>query len=281
MNSPSVLTFEGVSYRYPDGSRGLEGCSLSLRQGSRTVVLGPNGAGKTTFFLHCNGLIRPSAGRVLMGGVPLDYGRAALCQLRSRVGLVFQNPDAQLFSASVREDVSFGPVNLGLDRSTVKARVEEALEAVGMAAFADKPVHNLSYGQKKRVCIAGVLAMRPSVMILDEPTAGLDVRMQQDLLAVLERLHAEGMTIVMATHDMDLAYAWAEEVCILDQGALATQCPVEAFPDQAELLERLGFGIPHVARLHRQLAARGVLMGSDVPRDFEGLSRLLEEMSAF
>jgi len=278
MNSAFALEFQRVSYRYPDGSRGLEACSLALRRGARTVILGPNGAGKTTFFLHCNGLLRPSEGQVLVDGQPLDYGRAAMRGLRSQVGLVFQNPDAQLFSASVREDVSFGPVNLGLDRATVKARVEEALAAVGMEEAADKPVHNLSYGQKKRVCIAGVLAMRPKVMILDEPTAGLDLRMQRELLAVLARLHQEGMSIVMATHDLDLAYAWADEVCILEGGSLLTQCPVEAFPGQGEILERLGFGVPRVAELHAQLARRGLLGEGPRPRSFEDLSRLLREM---
>jgi len=167
----TLLELQGVSYRYPDGSVGLDSCSLSIQHGSRTALLGANGAGKTTLFLHLNGILRPQSGTVFYCGAPLDYSRQGLRSLRSLVGVVFQNPDSQLFSASVREDVSFGPLNLGLDKETVKIRVEEALHAVGMTACADKPVHNLSYVQKKRVCIAGVLAMRPEVLILDEPMA--------------------------------------------------------------------------------------------------------------
>ncbi len=272
-----VLEVRDVGFRYPDGSVGLDRCSLALRRGSRTVVLGPNGAGKTTLFLHCNGLLRPGGGQVLFEGLPLDYGRRGLRELRSRVGLVFQNPDSQLFSATVREDVSFGPVNLGLERQAVRERVEEALESVGMTECADKPVHNLSYGQKKRVCIAGVLAMRPRVMILDEPTAGLDLRMQHELMEVLQRLHAEGMTILMATHDLDLAYAWADEACLIDNGRVVGKFSADEFPHKAGMLERHGLAVPQVARLYPLLVARGVFPpGAPAPRSCAELARMLE-----
>lgn len=272
----SILELRQVGFRYPDGSVGLDDCSLAFRRGSRTVLLGPNGAGKTTLFLHCNGILRPESGQVLFEGRPLDYGRQGLREVRSRVGLVFQNPDSQLFSASVREDVSFGPMNMGLERQVVRERVERALEAVGMAACADKPVHNLSYGQKKRVCIAGVLAMRPEVMILDEPTAGLDLRMQRELLEVLERLHAGGMTIVMATHDLDLAYAWADDACLLAGGRPAARFAADRFPQQAGLLERHGLGVPRAALLYPLLVARGVVpAGGPAPRSCAELARLL------
>lgn len=273
-----VLELREVSFRYPDNSVGLDRCSLALRRGSRTVLLGPNGAGKTTLFLHCNGILRPESGQVLYNGSPLDYGRQGMRELRSKVGLVFQNPDSQLFSASVREDVSFGPLNLGLDVRTVRERVEEALESVGMAECADKPVHNLSYGQKKRVCIAGVLAMRPQVMILDEPTAGLDMRMQHELLEVLQRLHAEGMTFVMATHDVDLAYSWADHVSLLDCGSLVGSFSADQFPQQAATLRQYGLGVPHAALLHPLLVNRGVLpSGGETPRSCVHLARLLEK----
>jgi len=176
-----------------------------VERGSRSAILGVNGAGKTTMFLHLNGILRPQSGQVIYEGAPLDYDRQKLHKLRSRVGLVFQNPDSQLFSASVREDVSFGPMNLGLDKHVVRERVAHALHAVGLTDYADKPVHNLSFGQKKRVCIAGVLAMQPEVIILDEPMAGLDMAMQTELVRILDRLHAEGMTIMIATHDIDFA----------------------------------------------------------------------------
>ena len=161
-----------LSHVYPDGSVGLDGCSLAIRSGSRNALLGSNGSGKTSLLLHFNALLQPTAGGVRFAGQPVDYRRSGLNALRRRVGLVFQNPDRQLFSASVIEDVSFGPLNLGLDEATVRRRVAEALAAVGMSELADKPVHHLSFGQKKRVCIAGVLAMQPEVLLQDAFASG-------------------------------------------------------------------------------------------------------------
>ncbi len=260
----SILELCKVSYRYPDGSRGLDDCSISFQRGRRTALLGLNGAGKTTLFLQCNGVLRPQAGQVLLDGTPLDYGRKGLRRLRSRIGVVFQNPDAQLFSASVREDVSFGPLNLGLATEVVRDRVERSLTAVGMASHADRPVHAMSYGQKKRVCIAGVLAMEPELLILDEPMAGLDAAMQAELTVVLERLHDSGMTIIIATHDIDFAYQWADRVSVLETGRCAANWPASELPWVLERLESFGIGIPRVAQLHHSLMAAGLASG-DIP----------------
>ena len=145
-----LLELEQASFHYPNGGVGLDACSLAIQRGSRNALIGANGSGKTTLFQHCNGLLRPQSGVLRYAGAVLDYSRSGLRQLRSKVGLVFQNPDHQLFSASVQEDVSFGPINLGLDEATVRRRVSAALNAVGMAGFADRAVHNLSFGQKKR-----------------------------------------------------------------------------------------------------------------------------------
>lgn len=255
--SDPLLSFTDVSFRYPDGTTALNNCSLTIRHGTRTAVLGANGAGKTTMFLHLNGILRPTAGHVCWEGTSLDYSRRGMRELRSRVGLVFQNPDSQLFSASVREDVSFGPMNLNLEKNIVRERVEEALSAVGMTESADKPVHNLSYGQKKRVCIAGVLAMQPEVLVLDEPMAGLDAAMQEELTSVLERLHASGMTIIIATHDLDFAYGWADEVIVLQSGhLLAHGAPAEVL-QQGDVQNELG-AAPLVAEITRTLSLIGI-----------------------
>jgi len=253
----AILALKNVAYRYPDGTTALDNCSLTVRRGSRTAVLGTNGAGKTTLFLHLNGILRPSAGQVLCGDNPLDYSRAGMQKLRSQVGLVFQNPDSQLFSASVQEDVSFGPMNMGLEEQEVRTRVAESLLAVGMAASADRPVHNLSYGQKKRVCIAGVLAMKPEILVLDEPMAGLDAAMQEELMAVLDRLHAAGMTIIIATHDLDFAYGWADDGIVMEAGRLLAQGAPTEILLRDDVQRALG-GAPLIAEINRRLLLIGI-----------------------
>ncbi len=272
----TLLEFDRVGFRYPDGATALADCSLVVEHGSRNALIGANGSGKTTLFQHCNGLLRPQSGVVRYAGKALDYGRAGLRELRSRVGLVFQNPDHQLFSASVAEDVSFGPVNLGLDQRTVRQRVEVALAAVGMADHADRAVHNLSFGQKKRVCIAGVLAMEPELLILDEPMAGLDQRMRGELLAVLDGLHARGITLLLATHDIDFAYRWAQRVHLIDAGRCRASLPAAELAHADAQLAALGMPLPSAVAVHRGLVARGVLPAQPIPRSQADLLELIK-----
>lgn len=272
----ALLELDEVGFRYPDGAVGLAGCSLAIERGSRNALIGANGSGKTTLFQHCNGLLRPQSGLVRYAGQALDYSRGGLRELRSRVGLVFQNPDHQLFSASVAEDVSFGPVNLGLDQRTVRQRVEAALAAVGMAGHADKAVHNLSFGQKKRVCIAGVLAMEPELLVLDEPMAGLDQRMRGELLSVLDGLHARGITLLLATHDIDFAYRWAQRIHLIDAGACTASLPAADLAHADDALSALGLPLPTVVEVHRRLLAQGLLPSQPIPRSHGELLELLD-----
>ncbi len=276
MKADPLLQLKDVVYRYPDGSLGLDGCSLSFARGSRHVVIGPNGSGKTTLFLHANGLLQAASGTVHFAGQPVDYGRSGLRTLRSKVGMVFQNPDRQLFSASVAEDVSFGPLNLGLDEDTVRQRVDAALLAVGMNEQADKPVHNLSFGQKKRVCIAGVLAMQPELLVLDEPKAGLDPAMQAGLLRVLDDLHKQGMTVVLSTHDVDFAYRWADWIHLIVSGRCTASFAANELPAHAAKLAVAGLPMPGVIALHAALVAQGLLPAAvPPPRSIEALLALL------
>lgn len=275
MKGAPLLQLNDVVYRYPDGSLGLDGCSLNFTRGSRNAVIGANGSGKTTLFLHANGLLQPASGTVQFAGQPVDYRRNGLRALRSKVGMVFQNPDRQLFSASVVEDVSFGPLNLGLDEITVRQRVAVALRAVGMHEQADKPVHNLSFGQKKRVCIAGVLAMQPELLVLDEPKASLDPAMQADLLAVLDDLHKQGMTVVLSTHDVDFAYRWADQIHLLAAGRCAASFAAGELPIHAAELAAAGLPMPGVIALHAALVAQGLLAAEAPPRSIEALLTLL------
>jgi cobalt/nickel transport system ATP-binding protein len=271
----TLLELDAVDHVYADGSAGLRGCSLALARGRRHALLGANGAGKTTVLQHLNGLLRPTAGRLLWDGQPVDYGRAGLAALRRRVGLVFQNPDRQLFSALVEEDVSFGPLNLGLDAATVRVRVAAALDAVDMTAHAHRPVHHLSFGQKKRVCIAGVLAMEPEVLLLDEPMAGLDATMQAELAHLLDRLAARGVTVLLSTHDIDFAYAWADDIHLMAAGRCTASGPAATLARQADVLRAAGQRPPQALMLHRHLAARGVLPADAEPRSVDAVLEAL------
>ena len=226
-----------------------------------------------------NGLLRPTSGAILIDGAPLDYSRNGLAALRRRVGLVFQNPDRQLFSASVCEDVSFGPLNLGLDEAEVRERVAQSLAAVGMTAMAERPVHHLSFGQKKRVCIAGVLAMRPEVLLLDEPMAGLDGAAQTELLAVLDDLSGRGITIVLSTHDVDFAYRWADDIHVLAAGRCIASFDAGRLPEQEVALQAAGQSLPAVVELCRVLVARGMLPPTAAaPRSLDQLAASLADM---
>ena len=237
-------------YTYEDGTRALDHISLRGERGRITGILGANGAGKSTLFLSLNGVITPQGGQVLLDGEPAHYDRRGLARLRRQVGIVFQDPDDQLFSADVYRDVSFGAVNLGLEEDEVRQRVEQAMERTGVTALRDKPTHALSYGQKKRVAIAGVLVMRPEVMILDEPTAGLDPQGVSDILRLLEELRDRlGMTILIATHDMDLIPLYCDYAYVLSGGKMVLEGTPEQLFAQPEQLRAYHLRLPRVAHL--------------------------------
>lgn len=270
-----------LSHVYADGSIGLAQCSLRLRPARRHALLGSNGSGKTTLLQHLNGLLRPSSGSLLFEGVTMDYRHSRLNQLRRRVGLVFQNPDHQILSALVAEEVSYGPLNLGLDETTVRQRVRQALTAVGMAAWHDRPVHHLSFGQKKRVCIAGVLAMQPDVLLLDEPLAGLDVPAQTTLLEVLDTLAAQGVTLILTTHDIDFAYRWADELHLLVDGACVASFPAAELAQHEAILRAAGQPLPAVVAVQQRLAgmsgAEMALPAGAAPRSLDALLAMWPE----
>lgn len=276
-----LLELQAVSHTYPDGSPGLRDCSLTLRRGRRYALLGANGAGKTTLLQHLNGLLRPTTGTLRYNGQPFDYSRNGLTALRSRVGLVFQNPERQLFSAQVEEDVSFGPLNLGLGEDEVRRRVAAALDAVGLRDHARRAVHHLSFGQKKRVCIAGVLAMQPELLLLDEPMAGLDAPMQNELAALLDSLAARGVTVLLSTHDIDFAWRWADDVHVMAAGRSIASGPVHELAAHSEALAAAGQRPPLALTLHRELVARGVLPRGPAPRSTDDVLAALRSLPAF
>lgn len=242
----ALIRAEDLHYRYADGTVALKGISFDIQAGVRAAILGPNGAGKSTLLLHLNGLYLPQQGRVEVLGREVEPRNQR--ELRARVGLVFQDPDEQVLCSTVREDVGFGPVNLGLDKAEVQRRVQEALRMVGLEAVADKAPHRLSYGQKKRAAIAGVLAMRPEVILLDEPTAFLDPGAQRMVLQVLENLNRKGVTILIATHDVDLVAEWAQQVIIIKEGEVLASGDT-ALLFEEELLWEADLRLPIVGRI--------------------------------
>ncbi len=233
-----IFEFDKVSYSYP-GHRdtfALQDFSVLVPEGEKIAVVGRNGSGKSTFFLHCNGLYRPTSGTVFFKGEPLAYDRKALQFLRQQVGLVFQNPDEQLFSASVTQDVSFGPFNLGLDEAEVRRRVEKVAQECDISHLVDRPTHALSGGEKARVALAGVLAMEPDVLVADEPMNSLDPWVRLKIFEILQHVYDQGKTIVMATHNLSVVRYWASYVIVLQAGQVFfSGTPKELLNDQATL----------------------------------------------
>lgn len=240
------LAARDIHFCYPGGVVALNGLELDIVAGETLAILGPNGSGKSTLFLHLNGSLRPDRGEIRIDGRVAAYDRRTLTNWRARVGLVLQDPDDQLFAGTVFQDVSFGPLNLGLDGVEVRRRVEDSLAALHITKLAGRPIQMLSLGQKRRVAIAGALAMAPQVLVLDEPTAGLDPHGAIHLLSALRRLAASGTTIVYATHDVDLACAWSDRVALFSEGRVLADGPPEAILGDGELMHR--------ARLRRPMA---------------------------
>ena len=271
-----ILETESVTYAYQDGTVALRDLTIAFTRSRRAAILGANGSGKSTLFLTLNGILKPAGGRVLLGDEPVRYDRAGLNDLRRRVGLVFQDPDSQLFAASVRQDISFGPINLGLSDTEVRARVERAIADTQIEDLADRPTHLLSYGQKKRVAIAGVLAMDPEVIVADEPTAGLDPEMTARLLDLLNRLHDSGRTIVISTHDLDLARAWADEAFVIRRGELLMQGRPQDILADAEQLRAARLRPPIILDTFARLRAAGAVpLDAPAPRTAIELAALV------
>ncbi|MEU5888593.1 ABC transporter ATP-binding protein [Streptomyces sp. NPDC047461] len=210
------LEVSGLAYAYPDGHQALFGVDLSVARGERVALLGPNGAGKTTLVLHLNGILSGGTGTVKVAGLPV--GKEHMAEIRRKVGIVFQDPDDQLFMPSVREDVAFGPAAAGVQGAELQARVDRALAQVGMAEFKDRPPHHLSFGQRRRVAVATVLAMEPEILVLDEPSSNLDPASRRELADILRSLD---VTVLMVTHDLPYALELCPRSLVLSEGVIA------------------------------------------------------------
>ena len=234
-----VLDVRGLAHVYPDGHQALYGVDLHVHAGERVALLGPNGAGKTTLVLHLNGILRPDAGSVSVSALPV--AKPNLQEVRRRVGIVFQDPDDQLFMPTVRDDVAFGPRNLGLRGPDLERRVMEALDQVGMAELVDRPPHHLSFGQRRRVAVATVLAMRPEILVLDEPSSNLDPASRRELADILRSLD---VTVLMVTHDLPYALELCPRSVVLSGGVVVADGTTRELLTDAELMRSHRLELP-------------------------------------
>ncbi len=240
MSSPFIISVHDLSFSYPDGRKALDEINLLVERDERVALVGPNGAGKSTLMLHLNGILRSKQGSIRIDDLRLED--STLGQIRARLGLVFQNPDDQLFSPRVFDDVAFGPLHMGLSEDSVRDRVQRALHAVGMDDYADRSSFHLSVGEKKRIAIATVLSMDPKILVLDEPTAGLDPRARRDLIHLMRSLDKQ--TLLISTHDMRLVAELCSRTVLLDGGRIIEDGPTGEILFDRDLMEAHGLETP-------------------------------------
>ena len=271
----SLLSLQNVVYAYPDEEPALREISIDIRRGERIAVLGNNGAGKSTFFLICNGILRPQQGRISFAGEEIRYTKKDLTELRKKVGIVFQDADNQIIASTVESEISFGPMNLCLPLREVERLVDEAVEQMDLEAYRQRPPQYLSGGEKKRVSIADILAMRPEIILFDEPTASLDPENTALLEETLDKLSKRGITLVVSTHDVDFAYRFASRAVVFSRGEIVADAEPDAVFSDASVIREAGLKRPllfDVARLVRQAFPQVV---SGEPRTLEEFRKML------
>lgn len=273
-----ILEARGLKYAYPDGTVAVQDLNLEIKKGKKISFVGQNGSGKSTLFLLLNGTLKPAEGEVLFHGIPFKYDSKSLRDIRKSIGIVFQNSDDQIFAPTVYQDVAFGPANLGYSKEKVDACVQQALEYVGLSRLKDKPPHHLSGGQKKRVAIAGIMAMEPEVIILDEPLSNLDPVGADEIIELLNEFNHFGSTIIISTHDVDLAYRWSDYVFLLSNSKIIGQgTPSDVFKEP-ELLKKAGLRQPTTLEIYHEIERRGLAYGRNSPKTIPELVNTLKPL---
>lgn len=257
------LSTENLSFTYPDGTQALKNINIEIEKGEKVAIIGPNGAGKSTLFSHFNGLTEPASGCVKIEGKAISFEKDELLKVRQKVGIVFQDPNDQLFAPTVKEDIAFGPMNLGLSYGEVEKRVEDALKMVGMENYEDKTPHHLSGGQQKRIAIAGIIAMKPEIMILDEPTAGLDPDGVEKVLNIMNQLNKEGMTLIISSHDIDMISKYADKIFILYNGEIIESGNKNKIFSDMELLKKAHLRTPITTEILYNLKESGLNVNTE------------------
>lgn len=257
------LSTENLSFTYPDGTQALKNINIEIEKGEKVAIIGPNGAGKSTLFSHFNGLTEPTSGCVKIEGKPISFEKDELLKVRQKVGIVFQDPNDQLFAPTVKEDIAFGPMNLGLSYDEVEKRVEDALKMVGMENYEDKTPHHLSGGQQKRIAIAGIIAMKPELMILDEPTAELDPDGVEKVLNIMNQLNEEGMTLIISSHDIDMISKYANKIFVLYNGEIIESGNKNKIFSDMELLKKAHLRTPITTEILYNLKESGLNVNTE------------------
>lgn len=273
MNHP-LLEARHLFFSYEgESSFAVQDLSLQIEEGKKIACMGSNGSGKSTFFLCCNGIRKPRKGQLLFDGHPFDYSKKGLLKLRKQVGIVFQDSDTQLFSSDVFQEIAFGPLNLGEDPQTVRRKTEAIIERLELSSFADKPVHALSGGQKKLVAIADILVMEPRLLILDEPFSSLDPLHAGLIRDMIQEISRQGVTILMATHDVDYAYSWADEILLFDEGKILQGGTPDSVFSRKDLLRQTSLEQPAVLSFFHSLCEKGILSPTlPAPRTFDEIT---------
>ena len=277
----TILEARDLHYEYADGTYALKGLSLAFEKGKKIGIVGPNGAGKTTLFLNLNGVLKPKDGQIVFNGQEITHRRGDIRQLRSGVGLVFQDANTQLFSASVYQELSFGPINLDLPEEEVVDRVDRIIEQLNIVDLKDRPTHFLSGGEKKKVAIASVLTMQPEVIVFDEPLSNLDPKSSSELMQLVKSLNATGKTIVISTHDVNVVYEWADYIYILYHGRILGEgTPQEVFTDE-NLLKTANLEKPWVLEAYDRIVGNGLFMNNEyeIPKNKHRFYDLLTKLS--
>lgn len=275
----SILEARDVSFGYVPGTWALHDLNFALRTPQRICLLGANGVGKSTLMMLLNGTLRPQQGELLVLGQPLDYSTGGLHALHREVGVVLQDPDDQLFGATVEQDVAFGPLNNGKTSDEARVLVAETLASLGITHLSDRPIHELSLGEKKRAALAGILVLRPKIILLDEPTAGLDFAGVTAMLALLNGLHEAGTTLVISTHDTDLAYEWGDEAWVLGDGRIAAQGPTTAVLRDRATLRQAHLKVPALVDLGLAIhEAFPALVDQSLPATREQMVQLIRQL---
>lgn len=278
-----ILKADSLYYSYDDDdSHSLNGLSLEIKKGQKVAFMGANGSGKSTFFLCCTGILKPQKGELYFKGEPYRYDKKSLLNLRSKVGIVFQDPDNQLFCSSVYQEISFGILNLGVPPEEAKKEVEKVIDYLEITPFRHKPAHALSGGQKKQVSIGDILVMHPDIMIFDEPAAALDPRHTRIVNRIIDRLTEQGITVMMSTHDVNFALEWADQVFLFKEGkVLAEGTPVQVFSNR-EVLRETNLEQPAVMELFDSLCRKHILSDAlPVPRTLAQLEGYISEIHDF